>query len=99
MFGTCSTMAGYDFKSPRKSLINFCDSCSSAEETEEGELDPDIKAQREKERRQANNARERCESIFQSITTYGLDLSILLCLAYILECVSNNNNTLFNQLT
>lgn len=35
-------------------------SCSSADETEDGELDPDIKAQREKERRQANNARERC---------------------------------------
>ncbi|KAK9694656.1 Helix-loop-helix DNA-binding domain [Popillia japonica] len=34
-------------------------SCSSADETEEGEIDPDIKAQREKERRQANNARER----------------------------------------
>ncbi|XP_019770982.2 protein daughterless isoform X9 [Dendroctonus ponderosae] len=33
--------------------------CSSADETEDGELDPDIKAQREKERRQANNARER----------------------------------------
>nr|CAI5840950.1 unnamed protein product [Callosobruchus analis] len=29
------------------------------EESDEGELDPDIKAQREKERRQANNARER----------------------------------------
>lgn len=39
---------------------NFAFSCSSADETEEGELDPDIKAQREKERRQANNARERC---------------------------------------
>lgn len=34
-------------------------SCSSADETEDSELDPDIKAQREKERRQANNARER----------------------------------------
>ncbi|KAG5892462.1 hypothetical protein JTB14_017429 [Gonioctena quinquepunctata] len=33
--------------------------CSSADETEDGDLDPDIKAQREKERRQANNARER----------------------------------------
>nr|CAH7726189.1 unnamed protein product [Callosobruchus chinensis] len=33
---------------------------SSPEETDEGDLDPDIKAQREKERRQANNARERC---------------------------------------
>lgn len=33
----------------------FCFSCSSAEEDE----DPDTKAQREKERRQANNARER----------------------------------------
>lgn len=37
-------------------------SCSSADETEDGDLDPDIKAQREKERRQANNARERSES-------------------------------------
>nr|XP_022902749.1 protein daughterless isoform X5 [Onthophagus taurus] len=33
--------------------------CSSADETEDGDIDPDIKAQREKERRQANNARER----------------------------------------
>ncbi|CAG9813232.1 unnamed protein product [Phaedon cochleariae] len=33
--------------------------CSSADETEEGDLDPVMKAQREKERRQANNARER----------------------------------------
>lgn len=39
-------------------------SCSSADETEDSELDPDLKAQREKERRQANNARERWDSLF-----------------------------------
>lgn len=48
-----------------KKLINArvqsTNSCSSADETEDGELDPDVKAQREKERRQANNARERWE--------------------------------------
>jgi len=41
--------------------VQRTNSCSSADETEDGELDPDVKAQREKERRQANNARERWE--------------------------------------
>lgn len=41
--------------------VQSTNSCSSADETEDGELDPDVKAQREKERRQANNARERWE--------------------------------------
>ncbi|XP_050294982.1 protein daughterless isoform X3 [Anthonomus grandis grandis] len=43
----------------RRQANNVRERCSSADETEDGELDPDIKAQREKERRQANNARER----------------------------------------
>lgn len=44
-------------------IVNV-NSCSSADETEDSELDPDIKAQREKERRQANNARERWDFFF-----------------------------------
>lgn len=55
--------ACYFLKLKKKLISNSCHSCSSADETEDGELDPDIKAQREKERRQANNARERCESL------------------------------------
>ncbi|KAJ8955831.1 hypothetical protein NQ318_005374 [Aromia moschata] len=43
----------------RKSVDRPTMSDERADETEEGDLDPDIKAQREKERRQANNARER----------------------------------------
>lgn len=47
----------------KKSALQLAVSCSSADETEDGEIDPDVKAQREKERRQANNARERCAII------------------------------------
>lgn len=63
-------------------IEHFAFSCSSADETEEGDLDPDIKAQREKERRQANNARERCAFVLLT-TNFCLLPSFLCILAYI----------------
>lgn len=73
---------------------NFAFSCSSADETEEADLDPDVKAQREKERRQANNARERCA--FVLLTADLVPCHVLCILAYIHYCVSNNTSVYNN---
>ncbi|CAH2016425.1 unnamed protein product, partial [Acanthoscelides obtectus] len=47
-----------------KTLNYLTEAVAGAEETDEGDLDPDIKAQREKERRQANNAREGASGLY-----------------------------------